>query len=87
MTAPIWIDFLGRPQPIQPRHQRIVQSRWDLAPGELASPLSSTARVSSSTNSGTPPVRSTTVAMVSSDSALCAATSPPSCARCGRSAG
>ena len=36
----------------------------------FASPLSSTARVNSSTNSGTPPVRSTTVATVSSESAL-----------------
>ena len=43
-------------------------------PVSFASPLSSTARVNSSTNSGTPPVRSTTVATVSSDSAFGAAT-------------
>ncbi len=28
-------DLPGRPQPIQPRHQRIMQGRRDLAPGEL----------------------------------------------------
>ena len=43
-------------------------------PVSLASPLSSTARVNSSTNSGTPPVRSTIAAMVSSDNAVRAAT-------------
>jgi hypothetical protein len=40
----------------------------------FASPLSSTARVNSSTNNGTPPVRSITVAIVSSLRALRAAT-------------
>ena len=45
-------------------------------PLSCTSPLSSTALVNSSTNSGTPPVRSTTVAMVSSGNALCAATCP-----------
>jgi hypothetical protein len=45
-------------------------------PVSFASPLSSTARVSSSTKSGTPPVRSITAATVSSVNAFCAATCP-----------
>ncbi len=28
-------DFLGRPQPIQPRHQRVMQGRRNLAPRKL----------------------------------------------------
>jgi hypothetical protein len=66
--------FLGRPQSIESRHQRIMHVAGISRPLSFTSPLSSTARVNSSTNNGTPPVRSTTVATVSSESAILAAT-------------
>ena len=67
---PTWVTSLAGPS----RSSRAISESCSVAgisrPVSFASPLSSTARVNSSTNSGTPPVRSTTVAMVSSDERL-----------------
>jgi hypothetical protein len=51
------------------------------------SPRSNKSRVTSSTNSGTPPVRSVTLSTTSFDNAWRAASSPTMCPTCWRSSG
>jgi hypothetical protein len=76
ITAPTWTTSFAGPS----RSSRAINESCKVTgisrPVSFALPLSSTARVISSTKSGTPLVRSTTVAIVSSDNAFCAATSP-----------
>jgi hypothetical protein len=76
MTAPTWRTSLAGPS----RSRRAINESCNVTgislPICFELILSTTVRVSSSTKSGTPPARSTTVAMVSSDNALWAATCP-----------
>ena len=65
-------DLSGLTQPVEARHQRVVQRRRNLAQRWLDIAALHTVRISSSTNNGTPPLRSTTALTVSAGSAVCA---------------
>ena len=83
---PLLRDIARFAEPVEPRGQRLLQGRQDrLQPP--ASPPSSRRRVTSSTNSGTPPVRSLTPSTTSLLSAWRAANSPTMSATSARSRG
>ena len=75
-------DLARFAKPVEPRRERLLQG-WRIA----CVPLSSKRRVTSSTNSGTPPVRSLTPSTTSSDCAWREEISPTMRATCARSRG